>query len=77
MLGNIRLNILLTGSYIHLAYLILGKFVAAIFEIITYIHLKSIIEHCYTLTIKAPGLVVSDKKISFYVFPTVSIRGLM
>ena len=33
MLGNIRLNILLTGSYIHLANLILGKFVAAIFEI--------------------------------------------
>ena len=33
--------------------------------------------HCYTQNMKALGLVVSEKKIFFYVFPIVSLWELM
>ena len=37
---------------------------------------KRTIIHCYTQNMKALGLVVSEKKIFFYVFPIVSLWEL-
>ena len=39
--------------------------------------IKRTIIHCFTQNMKARGLVVSEKKIFFYVFPIVSLWEIM